>query len=131
MVERLVVISGGGAISVKHLPKELLIHVNSRSKEIPIEVASDHLLAGSAKLALSPLSPDTVFPRSFSDLPELGLDLESYITNLENHYILEALKKTSYNKNQAAKLLGMNRTTLVERIKKRKIALLNIPSKEL
>ena len=48
-------------------------------------------------------------------------NLNSYIEELENHFIVKALEKTENNKNKAAKLLGMNRTTLVERIKKRKI----------
>ncbi|MEY4631080.1 MAG: hypothetical protein RIQ81_1200, partial [Pseudomonadota bacterium] len=39
--------------------------------------------------------------------------------------------RTGHNKNQAAKLLGLNRTTLVERIKKRGLAPLNSPAQEL
>jgi DNA-binding NtrC family response regulator len=35
--------------------------------------------------------------------------------------ILKALEKTRWNKNKAAQLLRMNRTTLVEKIKKRGI----------
>jgi transcriptional regulator with PAS, ATPase and Fis domain len=45
--------------------------------------------------------------------------------------IRQALERTGNNRNQAAKLLGLNRTTLVERIKKRQLATLNEPSKEL
>jgi len=64
-------------------------------------------------------------------LPIQGLDLETYIEQLENTLIMQALERTGNNKNQAAKLLGLNRTTLVERIKKRKLVPLNAPSKEL
>ncbi len=65
------------------------------------------------------------------ELPQEGIDIVNYIEQLENHLTLQALNKTSNNKNQAAKLLGLNRTTLVERIKKRKLIQLQEPSKEL
>jgi DNA-binding NtrC family response regulator len=50
-----------------------------------------------------------------------GINLPDYINSLENSLILQALERTQNNKNQAARLLGLNRTTLVERIKKRRI----------
>jgi DNA-binding NtrC family response regulator len=37
----------------------------------------------------------------------------------ENSLILKALEKTGWNRNQAAALLRLNRTTLVEKIKKK------------
>jgi transcriptional regulator with PAS, ATPase and Fis domain len=70
-------------------------------------------------------------PQGFAVLPSEGIDLPRFIEDLENSLIREALARTGNNRNQAAKLLGLNRTTLVERIKKRKIAALNEPSKEL
>ncbi|SVE18226.1 uncharacterized protein METZ01_LOCUS471080, partial [marine metagenome] len=39
----------------------------------------------------------------------------------ERGLILEALEKTNWVKNRAANLLGLNRTTLVEKIKKMNI----------
>jgi transcriptional regulator with PAS, ATPase and Fis domain len=65
------------------------------------------------------------------ELPTHGVDLTEYIENIENRLIQQALDRTGNNKQQAAKLLGLNRTTLVERIKKRKIHGLNSPAKEL
>jgi transcriptional regulator with PAS, ATPase and Fis domain len=64
-------------------------------------------------------------------LPSEGLDLVRFVEALENDLIRQALERTGNNRNQAAKLLGLNRTTLVERIKKRKLGPLNEPSKEL
>ena len=64
-------------------------------------------------------------------LPEEGIVLTKSIESFENHLILQALQVTGNNKNQAAKLLGMNRTTLVERIKKRGLVDLKAPQKEL
>lgn len=53
------------------------------------------------------------------DIPENGIDFNTAIANYENQLILNALNKTGWNRNQAAILLSLNRTTLVEKIKKK------------
>jgi DNA-binding NtrC family response regulator len=53
------------------------------------------------------------------DIPENGIDFNSAIAAYENQLILNALNKTGWNRNQAAILLRLNRTTLVEKIKKK------------
>lgn len=53
------------------------------------------------------------------DISELGIDFNTIITQCENKLILQALEKTKWNRNQAAKLLNLNRTTLLEKIKKK------------
>lgn len=52
-------------------------------------------------------------------LPEDGIDLRDAVERYENALILQALERTGWNKNQAANILQMNRTTLVEKLKKR------------
>jgi transcriptional regulator with PAS, ATPase and Fis domain len=51
-------------------------------------------------------------------LTDNGLNLQQTLKNIESHYIQQALKQTNGNKNQAASLLGLNRTTLVEKLKR-------------
>lgn len=53
------------------------------------------------------------------DIPEQGLDFNSAVDQFENQLILRALEKTNWNRNQASMLLRLNRTTLVEKIKKK------------
>ena len=53
------------------------------------------------------------------DIPENGVDFNTAVDNFENTLILRALEKTQWNRNQAALLLKLNRTTLVEKIKKK------------
>ena len=48
-----------------------------------------------------------------------GVDFNDVIDRVETKLILQALDKTGWNKNQAARLLGLNRTTLIEKIKKK------------
>ena len=53
------------------------------------------------------------------DIPESGLDFNNTVNGFENELILKALSRTKWNRNQAAKLLNLNRTTLLEKIKKK------------
>lgn len=54
-------------------------------------------------------------------LPETGIDLRNAVESFENGLIRQALERTRWNKNQAARLLGLNRTTLVEMLKRKRI----------
>ncbi|MDB4941430.1 MAG: Response regulator of zinc sigma-54-dependent two-component system [Labilithrix sp.] len=57
-----------------------------------------------------------LFPRV---LPEQGFDLFTAVESYQNNLIRQALTRTGGNKNKAAQLLGLNRTTLVEMIRRR------------
>jgi sigma-54 specific flagellar transcriptional regulator A len=50
---------------------------------------------------------------------QLPIDLPTMLRELENAYINAALTHTRSNKKEAAKLLGMGRTTLVEKLRRR------------
>ena len=51
-------------------------------------------------------------------LPEEGIDLDAYIADLERGLIAQSLERSGGNKRQAAALLGLKRTTLVEKLKR-------------
>ncbi|MES1204925.1 MAG: sigma 54-interacting transcriptional regulator [Pseudomonadota bacterium] len=50
---------------------------------------------------------------------QFPIDLPTMLRELENRYINAALAQTGSNKKEAAKLLGMGRTTLVEKLRRR------------
>jgi DNA-binding NtrC family response regulator len=52
-------------------------------------------------------------------IPVAGLDFNQTVEQLEVDLILQALERTHWNKNRAAQLLGLNRTTLEGKIRKR------------
>jgi DNA-binding NtrC family response regulator len=54
-------------------------------------------------------------------VPPSGLDFNAVVGRFESELIEQALDHTHWNKNRAAGLLGLNRTTLLEKIKKRGI----------
>jgi DNA-binding NtrC family response regulator len=55
------------------------------------------------------------------DILEEGLTLDEAVKDYEKRLILEALEKSNWVKTKAAKLLNINRTTLVEKIKKQNL----------
>lgn len=97
LVERLAVLKGEGMIEMTDLPEHYQVSAGRSETSIP---ETDLLI-------------DAL------DLPESGLDFNSAVDAYENALILQALEKTGWNRNQAAALLKLNRTTLVEKIKKK------------
>jgi len=57
-------------------------------------------------------------PAPGMSLPEDGLDLDALISGIERDLIQRALERTVGNKEKAARLLNLKRTTLVEKIKR-------------
>ena len=110
LVERLVVTKGGGEISREDIPQEYF-----QCSTLPTQVLREF----EAQAAASMPAQET----SVTVLPELGIDLVAHVREIENDLIVQALKRTGNNKNKAAQLLKLNRTTLVEKIKKRKLDL--------
>jgi len=52
------------------------------------------------------------------DLPEDGIDLDQAVLEFEQRLIAEALRRTKGNKQAAARLLGLGRTTLVAKLRR-------------
>lgn len=98
VIERMVIVKGQGVIDASDLPTK-------------IYQAAQNSLAGIGANA------DVDFPKMF--LSEKGVDLKSVVAAFENHLVDQALSRTSGNKNRASMLLGLNRTTLVEKLRKR------------
>jgi transcriptional regulator with GAF, ATPase, and Fis domain len=55
------------------------------------------------------------------EIPEEGISLDSAVSEFERRLILQALTKTGWVKNKAAQLLNLNRTTLIEKIKRQNL----------
>jgi DNA-binding NtrC family response regulator len=53
-----------------------------------------------------------------SELGDSSLDLRSALEGLERQLIERALKKSGGNRTEAAAMLGLNRTTLMEKLRK-------------
>ncbi len=99
LMERLVIMKGKGAIDLSDLPQRIFQ-----------QFAEDHSDGVGAFSGWE-------FPRMM--LPKQGVDLKALVSAFENHLVDQALNRTGGNKNRASELLKMNRTTLVEKLRKR------------
>jgi two-component system, NtrC family, response regulator AtoC len=57
-------------------------------------------------------------PTAFVDLPDKGLDLPAHLASIERDLVRRALDRTGGNRNKAADLLRIKRTTLVEKLRR-------------
>jgi DNA-binding NtrC family response regulator len=78
---------------------------------------------GRPQVDVQDLSPEIQTPQSTSTssdvwFPEDGLDFERYVSGVELSLIKRSLERTQGNKRQAAKLLKLKRTTLIEKLKR-------------
>ena len=109
-IERMVVLSVGDNITPRDLPEKVLGEVPRES--LPPMEKPGHELSPNEML-------QNGLKRSFFiGLPEGGINLKNAVEEFERGLITEALDKTNWVKNKAAGLLELNRTTLVEKIKK-------------
>ncbi|MGV7227396.1 MAG: sigma-54-dependent transcriptional regulator [Nitrospirales bacterium] len=92
IVERIAILKRRGLIEPEDLPEKI--------RRLP----SDHL------------------PSMPAAIPVGGLDLSRAVEEFENRLILEALERTNWVKSKAARLLQINRTTLIEKLKKKSLA---------
>ncbi|MDH3444965.1 MAG: sigma 54-interacting transcriptional regulator [Deltaproteobacteria bacterium] len=69
--------------------------------------------------------PDYVIQNGSSEqtasaaLPASGMDLDHYLERIENGFICQALERARGNKTLAAGMLNLNRTTFIERLRKK------------
>ena len=94
---------------------------NIRELENAVERAA--LLASGTLIAACDLPPrlrgERESQESFHELPDAGIDLRTAVEEYESNLIRQALARTHGNKNRAAQLLQINRTTLVEMVKRK------------
>lgn len=98
-----------------------------RVRDLPVRYAGDFIQSSEDEkscLLDKPLISAIPAARPAEDteeaaaLPSQGMDLRQHLQDLEVNYINEALRQVNGVVSQAAKLLGLQRTTLVEKMKK-------------
>ena len=100
LVERMVTIKESGFITPDDLPE----------KYLPVKTAG--VVPAVGQLAGIP---------GFEELPAEGMCLNSAVDAFENRLIHQALQRTGGNKKEAAALLNLKRTTLIEKLKKKNL----------
>ncbi len=81
------------------------------------------VVLGEGEIGVGNLPSELTTPREAAGLaprvPRGGLSFRSAVDRFESDLILQALQQTDWNKNRAARLLGLGRTTLIEKIKRK------------
>ena len=98
----------GNVRELKNMMERLVVLKGSgeiSARDLPSEIKSTHKYEPSTAIEIS----------------DEGICLNSAVTEFEKALILQSLEKTKWVKNKAAKLLHLNRTTLVEKIKRHQL----------
>ena len=129
-MERLSILVDGAVVQPSDLPRKILDQVGDISALPEVEEQGAPESAAPSAQSASDAPTHTEAPRDASqsggfvwpDLAVLeghGLNLKDFLDAVESRLIDEALNRAGGVKNQAAEYLGIKRTTLIEKLKKR------------
>jgi DNA-binding NtrC family response regulator len=123
-IERAIVLSGTRPV----LTREDFAFLAERMGDTPLAEASP-VPQGVASSLFAPPQPSAAFGQASAvfgqgsatfgmDLPAEGLDLNQVVSDMEKTLMLQSLAITRGNKKRAADLLGLKRTTFLEKMKR-------------
>ncbi len=134
IMERLSILCDGEVVQRADLPKKILEAV----KDLPLSDFAPAIPAAPAAPAVSSVGDfcppaEGITPVAamaavsgagfawpvLNDLQKYNMNLKDFLDTIEEKLLLEALSLSAGVKNQAAELLGIKRTTLIEKLKKR------------
>ncbi len=144
-MERLSILVDGDVVSPDDLPRKILDHVGDIAALPEVEECAEEIetpvheescpaapASGSdasvvesgvpdahAVQAVAPQTPGSFAWPDLAVLEAQALNLKDFLDAVESRLIDEALERAEGVKNQAAELLGIKRTTLIEKLKKR------------
>ena len=101
LVERMVTLKENGFITPDDLP--------------------ERYQPGSRPVVRTASTAQPAFAPQTEELPPEGICLNSAVDAFENRLIPQALQRTGGNKKEAASLLNLKRTTLIEKLKKKNL----------
>lgn len=107
LAERLSILCDGDSVSLDDLPRKILVQVGDVAELPPVKPRQ----AGAPRTGFA-------WP-TIADLREQHLGLKEFLDTAEEKLLIEALTLAGGIKNQAAEILGIKRTTLIEKLKKR------------
>ena len=108
-MERLSILADGDSVTPEDLPRKILDEVGEDIGALPDPVTPTYCSG----------------PRGFdwptiADLKAKGMSLKDFLDTMEERLLTEALEMAEGVKNQAAEILGIKRTTLIEKLKKKR-----------
>ena len=129
LLERMVIMYPDQVVDVAELPQKYRhLDVESYVPQYPESLQERDLLnelfqsADDDELAEQDTPDISGADGALQQLPEQGLDLKEYLAELEIRFISQALERHEFVVARAAEVLGLRRTTLVEKMRKYNLA---------
>ena len=116
LMERLSILTEGDSVHVSDLPQKILDAVGELPELTELAVPE----TAPVRPAEVAAGPHAFSWPTLSDLHAHGPGLKEFLDTMEERLINEALERADGVKNQAAEILGIKRTTLIEKLKKRR-----------
>lgn len=113
LIQRLVILHRGKRVTLRELPEKY------RAEPVPEEELPQRLPAETLVREIE--GAESVVAPPEAEWTDAGLDFNSLISDFEDKLIMQALSRTGGNKKEAARLLNLKRTTLIEKIKKKNL----------
>jgi nitrogen regulation protein NR(I) len=111
LIERLTILVNNKVVTVADLPEKFhqMIGIDREQAADNNPKALDHI---------APIAAPTALRDDYLEFRESGIDLNKTVSSLERKLIMQALEKSGGVRSKAAQLLKLNRTTLLEKMKK-------------
>jgi DNA-binding NtrC family response regulator len=126
LVQRLAILHADGLVTAGDLPEKYRAGVDVTATTVapllspaPAPVPPVAVVAAVAAVAAPPAA-EAEAPAAVAPL-ESPADFNTLVSDFEDRLILQALSRTGGNKKEAAELLNLKRTTLLEKIKKKQL----------
>jgi hypothetical protein len=113
------ILHGGSIIGCSDLPEKYRNGTPPPAQ--PVQATQEHYLDDVTRPEQLLLFSSTPAAATDEIWPESGIDFNALVNDFESQLIIQALKLTQGNKKEAARLLNLKRTTLLEKIKKKEL----------
>lgn len=132
LMERLSILVDGDTVGLGDLPHKIMDDVGPvdalAEPELPVISGKEECTERPLQKAVPPISPVATVPGvrgefvwpDLEDMKQAHMGLKEFLDAIEERLLDEALRLSDGVKNQAAELLGIKRTTLIEKLKKRR-----------
>ena len=117
LIQHMTVLYGGSLVRLTDLPEKYQSGSENEALQSPCLKQPREQIPGFEQLSLFSTAPPTDDEAWLDD----GVDFKALVNDYETQLILQALQITDGNKKEAARILNLKRTTLLEKIKKKKL----------